>query len=410
MRREERYTNERIDSRRYRNGCNHNEDRNPIGIVLLAALGVVLILIGSIAGTSMYYHQKMKLSEQGNIREAVVYQQPVSETGTTQDYSQEAVLQEIKEYTVSAYVASNGGGTVTGGGKYRDNTAATVSAIPDEHYRFTGWTENGSIVSTEVNYVFGVTGDRELSANFEKMSYTVRFVNEDGTELQSRKEEFGETPEYRGETPIKAATEEYIFTFAGWSSEIAPVTGDVTYTAKFEKAVKNVGTPGLDASGKHLWDLNQIKDGNNTFYTMFSAQKSVTDYSGKVHKDEDPKTHEKTPLFVVSGDGQGECYRKAVTFINDKNYTHITGKIYLPDDAETLEKIKTGRMTLVLVDQNGKQLYINEKWVLTSERREAEFDIPIGGMKEFTLGVYSTDGRAGGDNMKMIVEGLELTE
>lgn len=411
MRREERNIYEHGNRSYGRHIQAHSMERKENWKVVLAVAGIALALVGGIAGTSLYYRQRSLSPRHAN--ETVIYQQPVSGNGMAQGYSQGAAQQENREHTISAIVASAGGGTVSGGKQYADNTAATLTAIPDPHYRFTGWTENGIVVSTDSNYIFAVTGDRTLVANFEKQTYTIRFVDEDGTELQSVRTPYGEIPEYRGTTPEKSDTDQYTYTFAGWTSEICAATGDATYIAAYkrtEKAdpVKNVGTPGLEITGSHLWDLKQIDDNGNTFYTLFSPEKSVIDYQGMVHKDENEETHEKTPLFLVGGDGQGECYRHAVTFINDKDYAFITGRIYLPNDADTLEKVKTGRITLVLVDANGRQLY--KATELTSSCRETSFKLPIKGMKEFTLGVYSTDGRAGGDNMTMIVEGLELTE
>ena len=45
--------------------------------------------------------------------------------------------------------------------------------------------------------------------------YTITFVDENGTELEKDENvEYGTTPTYDGETPEKAATAQYTYTFA----------------------------------------------------------------------------------------------------------------------------------------------------------------------------------------------------
>jgi len=63
-------------------------------------------------------------------------------------------------------------------------------------------------------------------AQFEEITrqYTITFEDEDGTELQSGLVAYGQTPSYTGETPTKAATDEYTFTHSGWTPEITSVT------------------------------------------------------------------------------------------------------------------------------------------------------------------------------------------
>ena len=68
--------------------------------------------------------------------------------------------------TVSVSANPNNGGTVSGGGQYGNGASATVSAIPTGTYCFVNWTENGTVVSTDLNYTFTVTGARTLVANF----------------------------------------------------------------------------------------------------------------------------------------------------------------------------------------------------------------------------------------------------
>ena len=64
--------------------------------------------------------------------------------------------------------------------------------------------------------------------------YTITFVNEDGTVLQSSLVKKGEIPVYEGETPVKEEILFHMYVFSGWDPEITPVTGDATYTAQFD--------------------------------------------------------------------------------------------------------------------------------------------------------------------------------
>ena len=80
-----------------------------------------------------------------------------------------------------------------------------------------------------------VKGDAEYTAQFDavKNEYTVKWLNEDGSEIKSEQLEYGATPSYDGDTPTKAATAEYTYTFKGWSPKIAEVTENAEYTAQF---------------------------------------------------------------------------------------------------------------------------------------------------------------------------------
>ncbi len=93
-------------------------------------------------------------------------------------------------------------------------------------YTFSGWGETGTK---------NVTGDTAYVAQFTPSvnQYTVTFNNYDNTPLQSSDVAYGTTPEYTGETPVKAGDAEYSYVFSGWSPEITAVTGAATYTAQF---------------------------------------------------------------------------------------------------------------------------------------------------------------------------------
>ena len=68
--------------------------------------------------------------------------------------------------------------------------------------------------------------------------YTIRFLNEDGSELQALSVPEGLTPVYTGETPVKAETDHSTFAFAGWDKPVAPAEENATYTAVFDEIYK----------------------------------------------------------------------------------------------------------------------------------------------------------------------------
>jgi len=78
----------------------------------------------------------------------------------------------IASHTISVSSNPANGGTVKGGSTYLDGVNATVTATPNVGFIFTGWTENGTVVSTSSSYNFTVNADRNLVANFEMNAVT----------------------------------------------------------------------------------------------------------------------------------------------------------------------------------------------------------------------------------------------
>ena len=95
---------------------------------------------------------------------------PSSYNGTRLSVKNQLILTKIPvttepvNITVSADPAQ--AGTVTGGGEYDFGTTCTVTVTPNEGYFFTGWTDNGVVVSGDMEYVFSAVQDRDLVATF----------------------------------------------------------------------------------------------------------------------------------------------------------------------------------------------------------------------------------------------------
>ena len=77
---------------------------------------------------------------------------------------------EPTTYTITADVDPAGAGTVSGGGTYADGDTVTLTATPNSGYRFVGWMESGTTMSTNTNYTFVANSNRSLTAQFDRIS------------------------------------------------------------------------------------------------------------------------------------------------------------------------------------------------------------------------------------------------
>lgn len=71
--------------------------------------------------------------------------------------------------------------------------------------------------------------------------YTVTFENYNDETLKSETLDYGTTPVAPETDPVKPYDVDNHFTFKGWDNAIAPVTGDVTYTAEFDPVAHDYG-------------------------------------------------------------------------------------------------------------------------------------------------------------------------
>ena len=109
-------------------------------------------------------------------------------------------------------------------------TGATPTKPSDSQYTYTfaGWTPDIGPAVRSTTYKATFTAEPKSG-----LSYTITFVNWDGSNLQTLDITEGDMPQYTGATPTKPSDSQYSYTFSGWTPQIVAATADATYTATF---------------------------------------------------------------------------------------------------------------------------------------------------------------------------------
>ena len=89
----------------------------------------------------------------------------------TEDAAYEAVF--VRTYTITATADPEDSGSIIGSGTYNEGESCELEAVPASGYTFVNWTENEEVVSTDANYSFTVTGNRDLVAHFALRSCVI---------------------------------------------------------------------------------------------------------------------------------------------------------------------------------------------------------------------------------------------
>jgi len=133
-----------------------------------------------------------------------------------------------QNYTINVSANPTNGGTVSGGGTYQQGQSCTVRATANTGYTFTNWTENGTVVSTQAQYSFTVTGNRTLVANFTQQQFTITAIAEPGDHAGGV--EGGGTYTYGQSCTLTATPCTPPFIFVNWTKNGVIVSTNNTYT------------------------------------------------------------------------------------------------------------------------------------------------------------------------------------
>ena len=80
--------------------------------------------------------------------------------------------------------------------------------------------------------------------------FTITWKNDDGSIIDQTEVSYGQIPTH--EVPVKPSTEQYTYTFAGWTPEVVAATSDATYTATYTSELRKYTVTFLDEDGNIL--------------------------------------------------------------------------------------------------------------------------------------------------------------
>jgi uncharacterized repeat protein (TIGR02543 family) len=145
----------------------------------------------------------------------------------------------VVKLTLSLSSNPTAGGTTTGSGSFNPGTSVTVTATPSAGYSFTNWTESGTIVSTSSPYIFALTANRTLVANFAPITFTLNVTAVNGTVVKNPN-----FAKYNTGTTVQlTATPNSGYTFTSWSGDATGSVNPLTVTMNANKNITANFTP-----------------------------------------------------------------------------------------------------------------------------------------------------------------------
>ncbi|GEM_PF-4438069 len=273
---------------------------------------------------------------------------------------------------INIAVTAEANGTVTGSGEYLKNSNVTVAATPNSGYKFSGWYNGETSVSTNASYTFKAERDIALVAKFAKTtssggsgssSYVVKFETNGGGKVASQSLKRNAVVK-KPATPTKEG-----YTFEGWYTDkeltteydfSTEVTKGFTLYAKWTELKTDVEKPGdtekPDASSSlpfedvksNDWFYGSVKyvyeNGlmNGTTDTTFAPNDHLTRamlVTILYRAAGEPEVNNSVPFEDVNADSY---YTKAIIWAQQNGIVSgVSENEFAPDENITREQIAT---------------------------------------------------------------------
>lgn len=224
---------------------------------------------------------------------------------------------ELKKYTVAVTVDSEEMGSVTGFGTFSSGTKVTLKATANPNYTFVGW--SGTTTSTNASLVINsLDKNYDLVAKFKPVQFTITYKNPDGTTIKTEKVDYNTMP--TPEDPVREATAQYEYTFTGWTPELAVVTGDATYTAKYDQTERSYDITFKNDDGT-LLQKTSVKYGVVPTYNGATPTKDATAQYSYSFKGWDKDIASVTGDATYTAQFDATVKKYDITFVDDDGTT-----------------------------------------------------------------------------------------
>jgi uncharacterized repeat protein (TIGR02543 family) len=147
------------------------------------------------------------------------------------------------------------GGTTTGGGSFNSGASVTVGAVPAVGYTFTNWKEGTNIVSTNANYTFVLSANKNLVATFTPVVVGQFLVGLSSSPLLGGTTNGGGTFN-SGSSVTVGAVPAIGYTFTNWKEGTNIVSTNANYTFVLSANKNLVATFTPVVAGQFLVDIS----------------------------------------------------------------------------------------------------------------------------------------------------------
>ena len=252
----------------------------------------------------------------------------------------------LVEYNLNIIINPTEGGTVSpSSGKYSENETVSISATANPEYIFTGWT--GSVVSVENPLNLLMDNNKNITANFSKVNYSLSIT----IEGEGTVEESVENYESGSEVSLKAIPSDG-WLFKEWKGDINSYDNPLVFviddkiqlTLVFEQESSSIGSHEVIG----FWSFNEYVQGNSAF----RIDGSINSFTGYDSHDTDCNSNYLHSIifdegstytlylgnYNIAGIYELDSVLNTITFYDEQNeYIGVINEISIDSVSQNLE-------------------------------------------------------------------------